>query len=79
MKQSKKTQIEAEVSNRVRAFREKKGYTQEALAEVLGVSKGFIGQIESPSSASTYNLNHLNLLAKEFECSPRDFLPEKPL
>jgi len=26
-----------------------------------------------------YNLIHLNELAKLFKCSPRDFLPEKPL
>lgn len=49
------------------------------LAYGIGVSKGFIGMAESPKSPSKYNLNHLNKIAKFLGCSPRDFLPEKPL
>lgn len=49
------------------------------LAYGIGVSDGFISQVESPKSPSKYNLNHLNEIAKYLGCSPRDFLPEKPL
>ena len=79
MKEAKKTQFELEVVGIVKQWREKLGYTQESIALVLNVSKGFIGQIESPENPSTYSLNHLNILAKEFECSPRELMPEKSL
>ena len=43
---------------------------------ILLLSRGFIGQIESPKFASKYNLNHLNRLAFEMGCSPQDFIPK---
>lgn len=45
----------------------------------IGVSRGFVGQVESPKHRAKYNLNHLNEIAKFLGCSPRDFMPEKPL
>ena len=45
----------------------------------IGVSKGFIGMAESPKYNIKYNINHINEIAKFLGCSPRDFLPEKPL
>ncbi|WP_300099027.1 helix-turn-helix transcriptional regulator [uncultured Alistipes sp.] len=56
-----------------------KDVTQADLAFEIGVSDGFISQVESPKSPSKYNLNHLNKIARYLNCSPRDFLPEKPL
>lgn len=53
--------------------------TQDDLAEKLNVSKGFIGNIESTKFIDKYSLTQLNELARIFNCSPRDFLPEKPL
>jgi hypothetical protein len=32
-------------------------------------------KFESPKKAAKYNLNHINKLAKIFNCSPQDFLP----
>lgn len=55
------------------------GITQADLAIGIGVSDGFISQVENPKSPSKYNFNHLNKIAKFLGCSPRDFLPEKPL
>ena len=49
------------------------------LAYGIGVSKGFIGMAESPKYNIKYNVNHINEIAKYPGCSPRDFLPEKPL
>lgn len=79
VRMAKKTKFELAVIQRVRTIREKKGMGQRDIAALLGVTEGFIGQIESPSSASKYNLNHLNTLARELQCSPRDFIPEYPL
>lgn len=71
--------IEIFVIDRVREFRVKAGFSQSDLAYELGVSYGFIGKIESQNFRSKYNLNHINKLAEIFNCSPKDFLPEKKI
>lgn len=76
MSKTGKTKFEIAIADRVRTIRLEKGFSQEYLAEVLGVSKGFIGQIETPTHASKYSFTHLNKLAKEMSCSPKDFMPE---
>ena len=73
------TEVEQYVIDAVREMRLKKGVSQKELANLLDVSIGFIGDVESPRSRAKYNLNHINALAKIFDCSPRDFLPEKSL
>ena len=75
----KKSKFELAVIQKVKEFREYRELGQRDIAAILGVTEGFIGQIESPNSASKYNLNHLNTLAKELQCSPKDFIPENPL
>jgi transcriptional regulator with XRE-family HTH domain len=77
MKKPAKSAFDLAVIRLVKAYREANGYTQNDLAQILEVSRGYIGQIESPSSRSKYNLNQLNRLAFELKCSPRAFLPEK--
>lgn len=79
MSKAKKTRFELAVIERVTEKRRQLGLTQEYIAEVLGLTQGFIAQIESPKSASKYNLNHLNKLAREMDCSPREFLPDLSL
>lgn len=76
---AKKSKFEIEVIDKVKELRLKKNLTQDDIAMFLNASRGFIGQIESPDSASKYNLNHLNKLAQEMGCSPRDFIPDKPV
>jgi transcriptional regulator with XRE-family HTH domain len=78
MKRAGKSKFDLAVINRVKEIREAKGFTQDDLAEFLDTSPGYIGQVESPATRSKYNLNHLNRLALEMKCSPRDFLPEDP-
>jgi len=75
----KVTPIEKFVIQAVRDMREKSGMTQADLAEVLNVSPGFIGKIESPKHTAKYNLSHINKLSRFFDCSPKDFLPSRPL
>ena len=79
MPKNKKTNIEQYVINKIKEIRIEKGFSQEDIASILDTSRGFIGQIESPNHAAKYNLNHINILAKELKCSPKDFLPEKSI
>ena len=74
-----KNEFDQYVSAAVRQKRIAMGITQADLAIGIGVSDGFISQVENPKSPSKYNFNHLNKIAKFLGCSPRDFLPEKPL
>lgn len=75
MDRVRKTKFEKAVIDNVTQLRRQKGLSQEYLANVLNLTKGFIGQIESPKHPSKYNLNHLNILAREMDCSPKDFMP----
>ncbi|NLA24642.1 MAG: helix-turn-helix transcriptional regulator [Bacteroidales bacterium] len=71
------TKIEQYVIDKVRSERIKNNFSQVDLANYLNVSPGFISSIESPKGKAKYNLNHINCLAKLFNCSPREFLPQK--
>lgn len=75
----KKSTVDWYIVNKVRDLRIKRGMSQEELAIHLGISRGFVGHIESPQFVSKYSLVQLNEIAKIFKCSPREFLPEKPL
>lgn len=79
MTKKAKTDFELYVIDRVRERRLALKLSQEALAEFLDTDRSFIGQVESPNNPAKYNLNHLNILARELNCSPKDFLPEGPL
>lgn len=71
--------IEQFVIEEVKKRRIEKGISQKELAYSLDVSIGFIGNVENPRYRAKYNIAHLNELAKILECSPKDFLPEKPI
>lgn len=73
------SKIDRYTIQKVKEFRIANNYTQISLSQKLNMSDSFIGHVESPNRRDKYNLNHLNALAKIFKCSPRDFLPEKPL
>jgi transcriptional regulator with XRE-family HTH domain len=73
------TAIEQFVIDKVRKMRQAKGISQADLAVLLETSEGVIGDIESTSRNSKYSIRHLNDLAKIFNCSPKDFLPDAPL
>lgn len=76
---TKKTNFELAVIQKVKELRIQKNLTQRDIAAILNFSEGFIGQVESPHHSSKYNLNHLNKLAIEIGCSPRDFMPSEPI
>jgi len=74
-----KSKFELAVIDLVKEMRMKKHLSQDDIALFLNSTRGFIGQIESPNTDSAYNLDHLNKLAQEMGCSPKDFLPDKPI
>lgn len=74
----KLVKIELHIIAQVRKMREARGMSQMELSLKLGKAVGFIGDIEAPSKKAKYNIKHLNEIAKIFECSPKDFWPEKP-
>lgn len=79
MHKNVKTEFELSVIDKVRERRIVLKLSQDDLAMFLDADRSFIGQVESPNNPAKYNLNHLNILAKEMNCSPKDFLPENPI
>jgi len=71
--------IDQFVIDRIREIRLMKGISQSELANQIDLSRGFIGDVENPHHRAKYNLNHLNKIAIAFNCSIRDFFPEKYL
>ena len=74
-----KTPIELHVIERVRQIRTQQKVSQSMLGFGIGVSSGFIGQVESQKFPTKYNLNHLNEIAKFLNCSISDFFPKESL
>lgn len=79
MAKTLKTLFEMAVANKVAEVRRDKGLSQDAIATMLEVTRGFIGQVESPNNPSCYSLDQINRLAYELECSIHDLLPAKPV
>jgi transcriptional regulator with XRE-family HTH domain len=75
MRKVGKSKFDQAVVALVKARREFLEMSQDEVAECLDVTRGYIGQVESPRSRSKYNLNQLNRLAYKMECSPREFIP----
>ena len=79
MTETSSSPIEQYIIDSARKKRIEKGWSQKDLAFEMDVSIGFIGHVENPNLRAKYNLNHVNILAKVFGCSPKDFLPDTPL
>ncbi|PTQ97845.1 helix-turn-helix protein [Mucilaginibacter yixingensis] len=79
MAEAKKTDLDLFIVQRVKEMRAQKKWSQAVIASKLEISNGFFAQIENPKHRAKYNIAHLNKLAKIFNCSPRDFLPEQPM
>ena len=79
MKKADISPIDQYVIDKVREMRKAKNISQRNLADLLDMSYGFIGDVESPKEPAKYNLTHLNEIAKIFKCSIKDFLPDEPI
>jgi transcriptional regulator with XRE-family HTH domain len=76
---NEKSKIDWYIITKVKELRQARKLEQDDIAIHLNVSNGFIGQVESPNFRAKYNTQHLNELAKLFKCSPKEFMPEKPI
>jgi len=79
MAEIKKTELDLYIVAKVKELRLKNKMSQAVIATKLNLSNGFFAQIENPKHRAKYNLTHINNLAKIFNCSPKDFLPENPI
>ena len=61
-----KTDFQNEVINRIRQLRIERDVSQVGLANIIDVSNGQIGNIESPKFQHKYTLKHLSIIAKTF-------------
>mgnify|MGYP001154351114 CR=1 FL=1 len=75
----KASEIEQFVIDKVREIRLLKNIGQKQLSILMGLNGKFVGNVESTKTPDKYNLNHLNKIAEIFECSIKDFFPEKPI
>ena len=73
-----KTSVDLYVIDAVRREPKAQKVSQAMLSYGIGVSPGFVGQVESPKFETKYNIQHINEIAKFLGCSPRKFLPEEP-
>jgi transcriptional regulator with XRE-family HTH domain len=65
--------------DKFREMRKENNLSHTSLAYLLDMSPGYIGDAESGKRGAKYNLKHINKLAEILECSPKDFLPGKPI
>ena len=70
-----KSKIDLLVINRIKEKRKELKVSQRGMAEILGCTAGFIGQVESQNFDTKYSVHQLYLIAKDFDCSPADFFP----
>ncbi len=57
-------------------YRKKRGYTQEVLAEKVGISTNFLGQVEGISTTRGISLETLFKLAEALDVPPSKFLED---
>lgn len=54
------------IIHRIRMLREERRYTQGRIADVIGISNGQMGNIESPKTAHKYTIAQIQQICKEF-------------
>lgn len=54
------------IIHRIRMLREERGYTQGKIANVIGISNGQMGNIESPKTSHKYTIAQIQQICKEF-------------
>ncbi len=70
--------IDLHIIDKIRQRRVELKLTQEELSFRLGKSEGYISQFESPQRGKFFSTRMLNEIAKVLQCSPKDFMPDKP-
>ena len=62
------------VAKNLRKIRKERGYTQDDLADLAGITKNYVGQIEREEKAPTITV--LERLAKSLKVKPISFFEE---
>ncbi|MCQ2351380.1 MAG: helix-turn-helix transcriptional regulator [Paludibacteraceae bacterium] len=62
-----KTPYQNDIVNKIRQIRLSRNVSQNQVAEILGVSPGHVGNIETPSCSHKYTLKQLSVLCDEFD------------
>lgn len=70
-----KSEVDLFVINKIREKRKELEISQRGLAEILGCSDGFIGQVESEKYNIKYSVHQVYAIAKWFDCPVSDFFP----
>ena len=70
-----KSDIDIEITKRVREMRKKLGISQRTLAEIIETTDSFPSQVEMMNSPCKYSAKQLYLIAKYFECQVSDLFP----
>jgi len=73
------TEIEKFIIEKVKGIRNDRKISQQKLSSLIGLSEGFIGNVENGNRPEKYNIKHLNEIAKVLDCSPKDFWPERSI
>ena len=73
---TKNEQRYIEIGLRIAYYRKKNGMTQEQLAERIGISSGYLSQVETPSFVQPISLKTLFAVADVFEIPPSKLLDD---
>ena len=65
-----------EIGLKIAYYRKKNGMTQEQLAERVGISPGYLSQVETPSFVQPISLKTLFAMADTFQIPPSKQLEE---
>lgn len=63
-----------EIGLKIAYYRKLNGMTQEQLAELIGISPGYLSQVETPSFVQPISLKTLFAIADLFHIPPSKFL-----
>lgn len=63
-----------EIGLKIAYYRKKNGMTQEQLAERVGISPGYLSQVETPSFVQPISLKTLFAMADTFQIPPSKLL-----
>lgn len=74
----KKSEYQLEIIFKIKQEREARGLGQKNIAQILGLSEGHVGNIESPKFPQKYTLKQLDLLCKHFKMPTEQlFIPDE--
>lgn len=73
----KKSEYQLEIILKIKQERERRGLGQKNIANILGISEGHVGNIESSKFPQKYTLKQLDVLCKYFKMPTEQlFIPD---